>query len=283
LINPGPALVEPSITNQSDANIQKTWDFVEFTFNSAQLYANITYVDFVCLPIALTLKQRSGATQHVSGMAANGLDTVCNRLRAQTQADGRGWDQLIVTKPGGGNLRAVSPNNGMMLHQGLFSSYYQPYVNQVWKKFTTTTLSVDTQAAPGVVSGRVQGDQLRIGTQTFSQPSTADIFSCSTGPFATGSNLERNAIIPRLAAAFNRSTLLVSNQTPNPTGSSQFYKNLITNHYSRIVHQANLDGKGYAFPYDDVTRSGGGDQSGSVFAGDAQLLTVAVGGVGASA
>lgn len=43
LLNPGPALVEPSVTNPSDANFNKNWGFCEFTFNNDQLYANIRY------------------------------------------------------------------------------------------------------------------------------------------------------------------------------------------------------------------------------------------------
>jgi hypothetical protein len=56
---------------------------------------------------------------------------------------------------------------------------------------------------------------------TFPKPTAADIFSSNSGPFATGSNAETNTIIPRLAAAFNRSTLLLSNETPNGTNASQ--------------------------------------------------------------
>src|ERR1700712_4868886 len=40
LLNPGPALVEPSVTNTSDPNVNNNWGFAEFTFNSDQLYAN---------------------------------------------------------------------------------------------------------------------------------------------------------------------------------------------------------------------------------------------------
>jgi hypothetical protein len=36
-------------------------------------------------------------------------------------------------------------------------------------------------------------------------------------------------MIPRLAAAFNRSTLLVSNQNPNGVNPGQYYKNPVTN------------------------------------------------------
>jgi len=44
LLNPGPGLVEPSVSNSADPNINISWDFCELTFNSVQLFANITYV-----------------------------------------------------------------------------------------------------------------------------------------------------------------------------------------------------------------------------------------------
>jgi hypothetical protein len=281
LLNPGPALVEPSVTNNSDPNININWGFAEFTFNSDQLYANISYVDFVGPPIALTLTTVNSGTQHVSGMPSGGLDQVCSGLQAQTATDGQGWDQLIVTH-NGQNLRALSPNQGMVTNASLFANYYDDYVNQVWTKYTSASLSVDTQASYGTVSAQVSptSGELSFGGSQFSKPSTRDIFTCSTGPFATGSNAETNTIIPRLAAGFNRSTLLASDTSPSD--QSLYYQNAVTNHYSRIVHAANLDGKGYAFPYDDVQPTNGQDQSGEVHAGDPQLFTVTVGGANAS-
>lgn len=44
------------------------------------------------------------------------------------------------------------------------------------------------------------------------------------------------------------------------------------------MHATNLDGVGYAFPYDDVTPDGGEPQEGAVYSDSASLLTVAVGG-----
>ena len=280
LLNPGPAIVEPSVTNPSDPNINTTWDFCEFTFNSSQLFVNISYVDFVCLPIALTLTNTSGATQHVAGMATTGLDTVCSGLSAQDVADKAGWSSLIVTKPSGGNLRALSPNNGIVLNNGLFNGYYQPYVDQVWSAFADKPLSIDTQAQWGTVSGQVSSGVLKFAdVGTFAQPSSADIFSCSTGPFAASNTntAEMGALTARISAAFNRSTLLIDTVEPSAT-PNQYYQNAITNHYSRIVHAANLDGLGYAFPYDDVAPTGGKDQSGAVQDPNPQLLTVVVGG-----
>ena len=281
LLNPGPALVEPSVTNPSDPNIQTNWGFCELTFNSSQLFANISYVDFVGLPISLTLTNTSGATQHVAGLPQNGLDTICSGLISQTASDGQPWSSLIVKNSSGQNLRVLSPNNGIVTNNSMFSGYYEPYVNQAWSVYTSSPFTVDTQASFGRVSGRVSNNLLNFNGQEFAQPTTADIFSCSTGPFATGSNAERNTIIPRLAAAFNRSTLLITNQSPAPV--TDYYQNPITNHYSRIVHAANLDGLGYAFPYDDVSPDGGPNQSGEVNDPNPSLFTVAVGGVNASA
>ena len=71
LLNPGPALVEPSVTNYSDPNINVRWGFCEFTYNSSQLYATISYVDFVSSPIALRLTDKSGAVQTVTSMRSS--------------------------------------------------------------------------------------------------------------------------------------------------------------------------------------------------------------------
>lgn len=285
LLNPGPALVEPSVTNPSDPNINTDWGFCEFTFNSSQLFVNISYVDFVALPISLTLTNTSGGTQHVTGIGPNGLDTICAGLVAQDDNDKAGWSTLVVPKPSGGNLRALSPNNGIVVNNSLFNGYYQPYVDQVWSAYSNNDLSIDTQAEWGTVNGRVSSNLLTFpNVGTFARPSSADIFSCSTGPFAARdtNTAEMGALTARISAAFNRSTLLDNTIQPSG-GPSQYYQNAITNHYSRIVHAANLDGRGYAFPYDDVAPSGGEDQSGAVHDPNPQLLTVTVGGENATA
>jgi glycosyl hydrolase family 64 (putative beta-1,3-glucanase) len=280
LLNPGPALVEPSVTNPSDPNIGLQWDFCEFTYNSAQLFVNITMVDFVCIPVALSLTDTSGGVQNVAGLPAGGLDDVCAGLTAQQASDGNPWSDLIVTS-GGQNLRALSPTNGIVENSSFLSGYYGDYVSQVWAKYESATLTVDTQASYGTVTGQVSGGQLTFpGVGSFAQPSAADIFSCASGPFSTaGASGEVLAIIPRLAAAFNRSTLLIDSDQPDGENPADYYSNAVTNHYARIVHATTSDGRGYAFPYDDVAPSGGADQSGAVSSGSPAQLTVTVGSV----
>ena len=277
-VNPGPAIVEPSVTNFSDPNINTNWSFAEFTYNDAQLFANITYVDFAGLPVALTLRSTSGATQSAPGMPANGFDTIVSKLKSQAASDGRPWDQLIYSSNGKA-IRALSPNNLLVTNANAWGNYWDSYVQQVWSRYTSQDLVVNTQAAAGNLSGRVSNNQLTFPQAgSFAAPSAKDIFSNSTGPFATGDNAARNAVIPRLAAAFNRSTLLLSNTTPNGTNPSQYYTNATTNHYARIVHSVQKDQRGYAFPYDDVVPDGGSDVAGTVMDGSPALFTVAVGG-----
>ena len=150
---------EPSVTNPSDPNIGIQWDFAELTYNDAQLFANISFVDFVCIPVALGLTDGSGNSQTVEGLPGGGLDTVCAGLTTQANADGAGWNNLIVTS-NGQNLRALSPTNGIVMNSSLFSGYFGSYVSQVWQKYQSATLTVDTQASFGTVTGQVTGGEL---------------------------------------------------------------------------------------------------------------------------
>ncbi|KAK8022429.1 glycoside hydrolase family 64 protein [Apiospora rasikravindrae] len=282
---PGAALVEPSVLNPTDANAGVDFTFAEFTLNSHQLFANISYVDFVSrLPIALSLQDGAGV-QHVSGMAADGLARLCDGLREQAGRDGKPWDKLVVPDKKGSPtpLRVLSPTHGGT-NGANFSGYYEPLVEEVWQKYgasTGTKLKINTQAAAGVVEGAVNSDgkllfSCNSGNEAFGKPNTADILGCNSGPFVTGPSPTRNAIIPRLAAGFLRSTL--ADATDHPSPAETHYRREPTNHYARLLHEVNLDGKGYAFAYDDVQPDGGADRSGKVNSGDPKVFVVTVGG-----
>lgn len=116
------------------------------------------------------------------------------------------------------------------------------------------------------------------------KPSTRDIVSCSSGPFAGGPDVTpaQLNVGARLAAALNRTTLSGNCRQPEGEKVCEYYckgkAEGRTNHYSRICHEVTHEGKGYAFPYDDVGASGGVDQSGFLNDGRPKLLTVHVGG-----
>ncbi|QIS21376.1 hypothetical protein F6W96_26615 [Nocardia terpenica] len=279
-VNPGPALVEPSVSNPSDPNITVLWDFCEFTYDASQLYANISFVDFVALPIGLTLATSSG-TQTIAGLPTDGLNTISSALTAQAASDGSDWGKLIVTA-NGRNIRALSPNQAMAGGTPLFSGYFDNYIDQVWSKYTSSQLTIDTQYTWGTVTGQVVNGLLAFnGVGTFAKPATKDVFSCSSGPFTTG-NDEMGNISARLAAAFNRTTLLIDSNQPDGELVSNYYTAPQTNHYARIVHTTATNGLGYAFPYDDVHPTGGTDLSGSVQSANPTRLTVTLGGLNGS-
>lgn len=285
-LNPGPALVEPNAGNESDDNFSKDWGFCEFTFNDEQIYVNVSYVDFVSFPIALQLENQSGEVRKVEGMPKDGLDKVVAGLEAQGKADGAGWEKLVV-RQGDKVLRAMSPNSGASLNPSLFDGYYRSHVDAVWEKYRGEELTVNTQFDWGDVKGRVDGDNFVFpggdGGKgiSFGKPSAKDIFSCSTGPFAGGSDVsqEKLNIGARLSAALNRSTLLKNARQPEGEDVKTYYQEAITNHYSRVCHETTIQSRGYAFPYDDVGSDSGPDQSGYLNDPKPKVLTVTVGGL----
>jgi hypothetical protein len=281
LLNPGPGLVEPSVLNPSDPSININWDFCEFTFNQYELFINLSAVDFFALPISLSLTNTSGNVQTVPGLTSSSLSTIASGLQAQQAKDGKPWGNLVI--PGSnGPLRVLSPNSGNTMQQGLFDGYWQSYVNAVWSKYTSMPLTIDTQAEWGIVKGQVDasGNLSFPNLGSIPQPSSADVFSCSSGAFAPPAQnvAAMGNICARIAAAFNRSTLLTDANQPDGEIVSTYYQNGITNHYARIIHAATPDGRCYAFPYDDVGNGNTPDQTGSLSDGSPASLHVTVGG-----
>ncbi|KAB8360947.1 hypothetical protein FH972_024679 [Carpinus fangiana] len=281
----GPNLVQPNPGNTQDPSAGLNWGFAEFTWNAQQLFANISYVDFVGLVIGMMLTETSGATQQAQGLPAEAVTTICQALQQQAAADGQPWDQLCVTDTSGNPLRILSPNQLVALGVGgPFQDYWTDYVNQVYDSFASTPLTINTQGDAGDVQGTYNAGTGNIefaNGGSFSKPGALDIFGCNSGPFANSGDAAHLAIVARLCAAFNRSTLLLSGGSTQPNGvtdTTQYYSTAPTNYYSKFVHSTEIDGRGYAFAYDDVHGDSGADLAGTVNAGDPQSLTVVVGG-----
>lgn len=116
------------VFNQQDPNINTLFAFAEFTFNASQVFANISYVDFISLPISLALRSTNTSNvQRVSGLPPNGLETIAEGLRAQTKKDGRRWSSLVVPRNDGSNrpLRILSPNSALLLVRSIHTLSHQ--------------------------------------------------------------------------------------------------------------------------------------------------------------
>jgi hypothetical protein len=278
----GNAIVEPSATNPADPSANVNWGFVELTWNSSGLFANISYVDFVGLPLGMTLTTGDNSTQSADGLVGTAVAKICSDLIAQAAADGLPWDRLCEVGTDGTPLRVLSPTDYISTTPDAFSDYWTTYVDDVWTQYTANPLTIDTQADAGKVACQVNGDVLECAgdNRSYAKPGALDIFGCNGGPFLIqeGDNDLHKAIVPRLCAAFNRATLLLDGGDVQPSlPSTSYYTVSPSNHFSRIVHQWEVSGTGYAFSYDDVNPSGE-NQSGSVSSGDPTLLSVRIGG-----
>ncbi|GKU11600.1 unnamed protein product, partial [Fusarium langsethiae] len=278
----GDSVVQPSVTNLQDPNANVNWGFVELTYMNDSLYANISYVDFVGIVLGMMLTERDGNTQTTAGLVADAVTKICDDLVKQKKNDGRDWATLCVANAEGRPVRVLSPGNRHDLDSQLFGNYWDAYVNQVWTEYTNKDLIINTQTSAGRVKCKVSGSQLVCegSNRGFAKPNAKDILGCDSGPFAImeGDNPVHTAIVPRLCAAFVRSTLLLEGGDTQPAlNQSSYYTVSPTNHYSRIVHSYEVDGRGYAFPYDDVNPDGNEDASGVVSSNDVHSLTIYVG------
>ncbi|MGB4758577.1 MAG: beta-1,3-glucanase family protein [Candidatus Saccharimonadales bacterium] len=273
--------VMPSQVNTNDENIDIQYTFCEFTFNTNELYANISFVDILSIPVAFKLEVSDGfGTQHVPGLPAGGMHTIANRLLAQKAVDGGDWDKCLYYNTNNELVRILSPNTAVDIYPTAFATYLDPYIDQVWAKYSTETLTINTNRVEwGIKTGQVAGGILDFGGGlTFAKPATAAIWSCSDLPFTTG-NDEHGNMTARLTAAFHRTTLLINSDQPDGEDPATFYKNPLTNHYSRVAHEVVYGNLGYAFPYDDVHPSGGISYEGRVQSGAPSHWTITVGEV----
>lgn len=277
----GPGIAAPYVADPNDPSAGINWGFAEFNWNSDLFLANISYVDFVGLVVSLFLTEQSGTTQQALGAPANGVSAVCQALQAQRDADGYPWDELCVNDASGNLLRVISPAKLPSSDTG-FADYWTSYVDQVYGSFASTPLTINSPTA-GDLTGTYDSnaETISFAGYSYAKPNAFDIWGCADGPYYQPPSQTALEIVSRLCAAFQRTTYLVSGGNVQPNGvtsSSQYYTTAPTNYYSKIVHATEVDGRGYAFPSDDVIPNGGQDVAGIVAAGDTQTLLLSVGG-----
>ncbi|KAI5210151.1 glucanase B [Aureobasidium subglaciale] len=280
------ALVEPSAVNPSDPSSAVNWGFIELTYLESAIYTNLSYVDFVGLPLGQKLTACDGTVLQAQGVHTQAVEDICADLEEQTCIDGYPWADLCAIDAKSNALRVLAPYDYISLYPNAFSDYWTSYVNDVWDHYRSTPLTIDTQVSAGRVACTVTGDYLNCAgdNRAYAKPSAADIFGCNGGPFAiqASDNDVHRAVVPRLCAAFHRSTLLLSGGNVQPMSDVSGYytkSGRASNWYSKFVHDYEVDGKGYAFAYDDVTPTGGVDMAGLLSVTQPSQLEVTVGGV----
>lgn len=276
--------VQPSVSNPSLPEYRIAYQFLEFTHLQGSFYADVTNMDFVSIPLGISVASASGRRETVSGLVANATELVCQGLEDQARRDGYNWGELCFRDSSTNKLtRVLSPTQYLAIHPSdRLSTYYDSYVDAVWEWYQRTNLTVNTQDSDpangtghpvdlgSTVNCSVSGDVLICHEGSvqyqFVKPTTTQIFGCTQdqdSPFLVGGGVDRTQaeIVPRLCAAFHRSTLLLhsgSTQPPVNITAGSYYSGNVTDHYARLVHKYQKEGMGYAFAYDDANPSGPG-------------------------
>ncbi|RDA89756.1 hypothetical protein CP533_2927 [Ophiocordyceps camponoti-saundersi (nom. inval.)] len=281
----GDGMVQPSVMNLRDPSAAVNWSFAELTYTKDRsVFANISYVDFVGLIVSMSLQQKNNrGTQTIRGLDTDAVSKICSGMVGQSNIDGFPWGRLCVVDDSGTPIRVLSPNSYGTISPADFGQYWDSYVDRVWEQYRQTPLIIDTQSRNGQVECRVTDNTLFCGSgdnRGYGKPSGRDIWGCNSGPFERlpEDNGVHVAVIPRLCAAFVRSTLLQAGGNVQPRlNATHYYQDTRASHYSRLIHELELEGRGYAFPYDDVNPAGEADASGVVASGEPDTLTVYVG------
>jgi hypothetical protein len=246
-------LVQPAVQNPTDPNHNILFNWSEYTLNDSGIWINSTQVDMFSAPYAVGFQSTTGAGATTGHLKSGGYNAVLNGLRSLSG----GWANLIQTRSDGTVLRALAPSHGIE-SGALPSTILDDYINRVWTKYSTSTLTVTPFSdQPGTVYyGRVSGNVMNFtnsaGTvvTSFQKPDAASVFGCA-GLLDAPNDQVRGPISRTLCAAFNRSTLLTNPNQPD-TSAANFYNDAVTNQYAKLIHANMADGNAYAFAFDDV-------------------------------
>jgi hypothetical protein len=251
----GTGLVQPDPVNPSDPNVNTLFDWSEFTLNDGGIWLNSSQVDMLSIPHAVGVKTAAGNTLTTGRMVANGRNSFFDALKGQPG----GWDKLIYTRSDGFRLRALAPLKGIAAGR-LPANILDSYITKAWNAYTGKDLTVvPFSNQPNTkFFGRTSGNTMTFRNtsgavvHTVNKPSSADVFGCmGAGTLEAPNDLVKGPIARTLCAALNRGTMDNISVQPS-TNPADFYTELVTNHYARKIHARMVDGKAYAFAFDDV-------------------------------
>ncbi|SDT78297.1 beta-1,3-glucanase family protein [Actinoplanes derwentensis] len=248
----GDGLVQPAPWAGGDPNRDILFDWSEFTLNGSGLWLNSSQVDMFAVPHVVSVTGGSGKTSKTGEVVAGGRQKVIDAVKANPD-----FAKSVVTGSDGTVLRVLAP--GKAADAGLMSpTYLDSYITSAWNAYTAKTLTVVPFGdRPDVkYSGRTAGNVMNFTDGTgrtvasFTKPSTANVWGCD-GALGAPNDQIVGPIARTLCAALWRTTLGTIDTQPGGT-AADFYRSGPANPYAKAVHDHMIDGKAYAFAFDDV-------------------------------
>ena len=253
----------PAGWSDGDPNYKTLFDWTEFTWvqdgGHSTLGGNATQVDMFGFATKIRLSGKEGDfTTPVVKKSGFKKNNSRKKIIADLMDAGGPWDKLLVgkkKKP----LRAIAPYHGM--NSGVFpKNQLNKYINKVWKKYETDTMSASPQNV--AYTGQVKGGKLVFTkkgdpstTFSFPKPSTKAVYEGAILPdpipSATLVEQQARAIGALLQGAFMRSILLEEGDL-DACKAKTFYKEDPVNEYASAIHKPAIGNLAYAFGFDDT-------------------------------
>jgi hypothetical protein len=262
-------LVQPAPWAPGDPNENILFDWSEFTYNDAGVFLNSSQVDMFAVPHTVAVTGSDGGTLETGRLKPGGRQAIIDGLRNDPVFGG-----LVRTRDDGTVLRALAPGKGADV--GNFpDDYLDGFIDTAWSAYTGTDLVVRPflDRPDTVFRGRTSGDQMTFtdnsGAQvaTITKPTTANVWGCD-GNLAAPNDLVVGPIARTLCAALQRGTLGTQAVEPG-TDPATFYRSEPVNLYNKLIHEHMVDGKAYAFAFDDVA-----NQESLVHSGDPASIAI---------
>jgi hypothetical protein len=245
-------LVQPAPWAAGDPNRSILFDWSEFTLNDSGLWLNSSQVDMFAIPHIVSVQGGDGRISKTGELRLGGRQRVIDAIKAQPE-----FAKAVYSRSDGTVLRVLAP--GKAADAGLMSpTYLDPYIASAWQAYAGKTLTVVPFGDQPNTKffGRTAGNVMNFTDGTgrtvasFTKPSTANVWGCD-GALGAPNDQVVGPIARTLCAALQRGTLGALDTQPSGQ-ARDFYRNNLPNQYARIIHENMLDGRAYAFAFDDV-------------------------------
>lgn len=214
------AISDPNISSPQDPNFYKIYDKFETSFlhkSNEPLYINTTSVDFVSIPLSLSL-EIPDVTSKVVGYQKSRktlFETLTAKLNDGVTQD---WQKLVQTA-NGIPLRVVAPNKALQAPYAFDPDYFKDYIQAVWDNFKKPANSI-TVTATEVLSEKDRNAGKTL-TYTAGVADTCAVESAPTptcGPYATTTSVANALCFKRNGATSYDTTQPDTIPVSLPTG-----------------------------------------------------------------
>jgi FG-GAP repeat. len=219
--------------------------------------ANVTMIDQFGLPLTHRLEQTRTNYDTTRGMI-NPAKSLADMTADYINQTPTPFHDLIKYESDNKTVLRIIPPRADLLPASM-QHYLDPAIDAFWNYYASHDFSVQYDLSH-LVKGRVN-DRGQFAYQTITnngtpksftmaKPTSSNIFA-NDGVFAPpGADGDQGAFLAQFAGAFNRGVASSPSDWTNP---DKFYKSsTVFNNYAAFFHQQSVDGKAYAFGYDDT-------------------------------